>query len=44
MRGKESIEENCARIPLEMGFWVRDSSSGTIIFTRIASSSALTTL
>lgn len=24
MRGKESIEENCARIPLEMGFWVRD--------------------
>lgn len=24
-----------ARIPFEMGFWVRDSSSGTIIFTII---------
>lgn len=26
-RGKESIyiEENCARIPFEMGFWVRET-------------------
>lgn len=33
--GKLCEIAKCARIPFEMGFWVRDSSSGTIIFTII---------